>query len=124
MRLQFLQQHKPIRTGHENIKDNRFDFTKNLVFQNWETLFLCLKGPIYPELVKKFWITSKETHIQVSANVLGNNTFITESLIAKLFNLNEEGRRCCNLDGNIKRMQHINAKIFWTKKSSKFVKDL
>lgn len=48
----------------KNLKDNGFDFTETLNVQGWNTLFERLTSPVYPVLVKQFWVhatAEKET---------------------------------------------------------------
>lgn len=75
----------------DNLKANEFDLTKGVKSQGWEEFFNCLKGMVYLELVKQFWIFAKASKLQVNSYVLGHKINISDKSISKL--LNHDGFR-------------------------------
>lgn len=73
--------------------------------QRWETYFDCLKGPVYRELVKDFWV-----HAYVSSGgmifskVVRKSICIIEEDISKLIKHDGTGDRCLNMTTNYVKM--------------------
>lgn len=55
----------------DNLKANGYDLIGDVKTLGWEKFFNRLKGPVYPELVKKFWIHATISKLQISLYVMG-----------------------------------------------------
>src|SRR4051812_26662684 len=73
-----------------NLKANGFQCDVRIFEQGWSKYLDRLVGPIYPELVKDFWVHATVTPTAIISFVLGHEVVITEKLIRKLYNLNDE----------------------------------
>src|SRR3954463_8792155 len=73
-----------------NLKANGFKCDVRIFEQGWSKYLDRLVGPIYPELVKDFWVHATVTPTAIISFVLGHEVVITEKLIRKLYNLNDE----------------------------------
>src|SRR3954465_2967389 len=73
-----------------NLKANGFQCDARILEQGWSKYLDRLVGPIYPELVKDFWVHATVTPTAIISFVLGHEVVITEKLIRKLYNLDDE----------------------------------
>src|SRR3954465_1899923 len=73
-----------------NLKANGFQCDARIFEQGWSKYLDRLVGPIYPELVKDFWVHATITPTAIISFVLGHEVIITENLIRKLYGLNDE----------------------------------
>src|SRR4051812_41458627 len=73
-----------------NLKANGFKCDARVFEQGWSKYLDRLVGPIYPELVKDFWVHATVTSTAIISFVLGHEVVITEKLIRRLYNLNDE----------------------------------
>src|SRR3954462_3161948 len=73
-----------------NLRANGFLCDVRILEQGWSKYLDRLVGPIYPELVKDFWVHATVTPTAIISFVLGQEVVITEKLIRKLYNLNDE----------------------------------
>src|SRR4051812_33805648 len=73
-----------------NLKANGFQCDARIFEQGWSNYLDRLVGPIYPELVKDFWVHATVTPTAIISFVLGHEVIITEKLIRKLYSLNDE----------------------------------
>src|SRR3954468_10400011 len=73
-----------------NLKENGFQCDARIFEQGWSKYLNRLVGPIYPELVKDFWVHATVTPTAIISFVLGHEVVITEKLIRKLYNLDDE----------------------------------
>src|SRR3954467_9135360 len=73
-----------------NLKANGFQCDARIFEQGWSKYLDRLVGPIYPELVKDFWVHATVTPTAIISFVLGHEVIITEKLIRKLYGLNDE----------------------------------
>src|SRR3954466_8886771 len=73
-----------------NLKANGFQCDARIFEQGWSKYLDRLVGPIYPELVKDFWVHATITPTAIISFVLGHEVIITEVLIRKLYNLDDE----------------------------------
>src|SRR3954467_15685518 len=73
-----------------NLKANGFQCDARIFEQGWSKYLDRLVGPIYPELVKDFWVHATVTPTAIISFVLGHEVVITEKLIRKLYNLDDE----------------------------------
>ena len=75
----------------ESMKENSYDLTPGVEFQGWTRYFDRLLGPVFPKLVKEFWIQASTSNHQVTSYVMGKNISISEDLIARLIGHNGGG---------------------------------
>src|SRR3954467_10284746 len=73
-----------------NLKANGFKCDARILEQGWSKYLNRLVGPIYPDLVKDFWVHATVTSTAIISFVLGHEVVISENLIRKLSNLNDE----------------------------------
>ena len=69
----------------KNLKDIGFDFSKILEFQGRKGFFERLTGPVYPVLVKQFWIHDVATKDTISSFVMSRKIVVTEKSIVDPF---------------------------------------
>src|SRR3954468_9181487 len=74
----------------KDLKANGFQCDARIFEQGWSKYLDRLVGPIYPELVKDFWVHATVTPTAILSFVLGHEVIITEKLIRKLYSLNDE----------------------------------
>lgn len=87
----------------KNLKDNGFDFSKTLDLQGWKTFFERLTGPVYPFLVKQFWVHATAEKETVISYVMNRKIVIIEKSIVDLISHNGKGKRTHNAKINVKR---------------------
>ncbi|XP_058741900.1 uncharacterized protein LOC131614314 [Vicia villosa] len=76
----------------ENLEKHEIHLEENMRFQGWAPMFYDLCGPVYPDLVKEFWVHATVMPKAILSLVHGEIFLITESLLRKLFGLmNAEG---------------------------------
>lgn len=78
----------------ENLKENGFDLIDGVNSQGWKGFFDRLKGPVYHELVKQFWIFATTTNLKITSFMLVYKITIFEKSIAKLLNHDGSVKRC------------------------------
>src|SRR3954469_3074981 len=74
----------------ESLKVHGFKPDAKTMAQGWSNYLDRLVGPIYPALVKDFWAHATVTPTAIISFVLGHEVVITEKLIRKLYNLDDE----------------------------------
>src|SRR3954466_4980773 len=76
----------------DNLEANQFHLKEDIIFQGWTSLFAEFVGPVYPDLVKEFWV-----HVVVAPNAIlsfvhGKFVVVTENILRVMFDLkNPEG---------------------------------
>ena len=78
----------------ESRKENNYDLTPDVEFQGWTRYFDRLLGPVFPKLVKEFWIHATTSNHQVTSYMMGKKISISEDLIARLISHNGGGIYC------------------------------
>src|SRR4051812_22438940 len=73
-----------------NLIANGFQSDARILAQGLSNYLDRLVGPIYPELVKDFWVHATVIPTAIISFVLGHEVVITEKLIRKLYNLDDE----------------------------------
>lgn len=68
----------------ESMAENGFDFRQSVHFQGWIKYFERLFGPVFPTLVKEFWIHAQAYPKVIVSSVMGKKLMITEKLISQL----------------------------------------
>ena len=67
-----------------SMKENDYDLTPDVEFQGWKKYFNRLLGPIFPRLVKEFWIHATASDHHVTSFVMRKKIVISEDLIVHL----------------------------------------
>lgn len=96
----------------KNLKENGFDFSKTLELQGWKTFFGRLTGPMYPVLVKKFWVHATAEKETITSYVMNRKIVITEKSIADLISHDGKGKRVHSAKINARREAIIALVIF------------
>ncbi|XP_058725930.1 uncharacterized protein LOC131597240 [Vicia villosa] len=71
----------------ENLDERDIHLKDNMIFQGWEAFLYRLCGPIFPELVKEFWVHASLMPKSFLSFVHGEEISITENLLKRLFGL-------------------------------------
>src|SRR3954469_5456880 len=91
------------------VSGDSVNFRGSDIEQGWSKYLDRLVGPIYPDLVKDFWVHATVTSTAIISFVLGHEVVISEKLIRKLYNLNDEegwsGFRHASVDWSIVEKQ-------------------
>lgn len=96
----------------ENLRGNIYDLYDVLRTKQWKTYFDRLNRPIYPEIVKDFWV-----HAYVSDNrmicskVSGQSICIIKEDISLLIGHDGPGERCINMPTGYSKMCEISSNI-------------
>src|SRR4051812_19656473 len=85
----------------ENLRLNGFNTDAETMAQGWSNYLDRLVGPIYPALVKDLWAHATVTPTAIISFVLGHEVVITEKLIRKLYNLEDEEGSTGPLPGRV-----------------------
>src|SRR3954471_21488672 len=76
----------------DNVEEHQFHLKEDIVFQGWTSLFIEFCGPVYPDLVKEFWIHAVVAPKSIMSFVHGKFVVITENILRVMFDLkNLEG---------------------------------
>ena len=106
----------------ENLRENGFDLFPAVKFQGWESFFDRLIGPVFPHLVKKFWIHAIATPKVILSFVMGKEISITENQIRKL--LGFKGLGVTGMPNGRMEMFMVYSEIFTNGQGSSKVRDL
>ena len=106
----------------DNLKENGFDLLPAVEFQGWKNFFDRLVGPVFPHLVKEFWIHAIASPKVILSFVMGKEISITENLIRKL--LGFEGHGVTGISSGRMDMSKVYAEIFISGQASNKVRDL
>lgn len=85
-----LEVHCETFVNFDSSADNGFDFREIVKFQGWENFFDRLLGPVFPVLVKEFWIHASVYPKVVVSSVMGTKYMVTEQLIRQLIGYEHE----------------------------------
>lgn len=96
----------------KNLKDNHFDFFETLKLQGWKTFFRRLTDPVYPVLVKKFWVHATAEKEIITSYFVNRKIVITEKSIVDLIFHDWKGKRIHSAKINAKREAIIALVIF------------
>ena len=106
----------------ENLRENGFDLFPAVKFQGWERFFDRLIGPVFPYLVKEFWIHAIATPKVILSFVMGKEISITENQIRKL--LGFKGLGVTGMPSGRMEMSRVYSEIFTNGQGSSKVRDL
>ncbi|XP_058766915.1 uncharacterized protein LOC131640532 [Vicia villosa] len=71
----------------DNLDAHDIHRTDDMIFQRWQAFFYGLSGPVYPDLVKEFWVHATVMPKAILSIVHGELFSITENLLRKLLGL-------------------------------------
>lgn len=77
----------------KNLKDNCFDFTEMLNVQGWNTFFKRFTDPVYPVLVRHFWVHANAEKETITSYVMNRKIVITKKSIEDLIGHDGKGKR-------------------------------
>lgn len=106
----------------KSLADNGFDFYNVVLFQGWEKYFDRLVGPVFPTLVKEFWIHASAYPKVIISSVMGKKLMITEKIIKQLIGYEHE--EVPYVSAARRDMKEICAEIFVAGVHSNKIKDL
>lgn len=117
-----LEVHCETFVNFDSFADNGFDFREIVKFQGWEKFFDRLLGPVFPVLVKEFWIHASVYPKVVVSSIMGTKYMVTEQLIRQLVGYKHED--VDYLPPARRDMEEIYAEVFVFGKHSNKIKDL
>lgn len=117
-----LEVHCETFVDFDSLADNGFDFREIVKFQGWEKFFERLPGPVFPVLVKEFWIHASVYPKVVVSSVMGTKFMVTEQLLRKLFGYEHED--VDYLPPSRRDMEEVHAEVFVSGEHSNKIKDL
>lgn len=106
----------------DSLAENGFDFRDAIKFQGWEKFFDRLPSPVYPTLVKEFWIHASWHPKVVVSSVMGTKFMVTEELLRKLFGYKHEDTNY--LPSARRDLDEVHAEVFISGEHSNKIKDL
>lgn len=96
----------------DNLKLNEFDLFEDIAKQKWESFFNRLKGLVYPNLIKYFWLNAKVLDLVISSFVLGNNITISKKSLAKLLSFDRSRKRYYDMSPKGVKIKEVISTIF------------
>lgn len=96
----------------KSLKDNSFNFSEILEFQGWKGFFERLIGPVYPVLVKKFWIHVVYTKDTITSFFMNMKIVVTLKSFADSISYNGCGKRVYNVKTGARREAMVASIIF------------
>lgn len=106
----------------DSLAENGFDFREAVKYQGWEKFFDRLPGPVYPTLVKEFWIHASSYPKVVVSSVMGTKFMVTEELLRQLFGYQHED--VDYLPPARRDLDEVHAEVFISGEHSNKIKDL
>src|SRR4051812_1410033 len=106
----------------DNLEENQFHLKEDIIFQGWTSLFAEFVGPVYPDLVKEFWVHAVVAPKAILSFVHGKSVVVTENILGMMFDLkNPEGAFEADQRTNL---GDILSTLYLNVKKNKHVKDL
>src|SRR3954471_3153250 len=76
----------------DSVEEHDFHLKEDIIFQGWTSLFAEFCGPVYPDLVKEFWVHAVVAPKSILSFVHGKFVVVTENILRMMFDLrNPEG---------------------------------
>src|SRR3954471_23688475 len=76
----------------DSLEEHDFRLKEDIIFQGWTSLFAEFCGPVYPDLVKEFWVHAVVAPKSIMSFVHGKFAVVTENILRMMFDLrNPEG---------------------------------
>src|SRR4051812_4146375 len=106
----------------DNLEENQFHLKEDIIFQGWTSLFAEFVGPVYPDLVKEFWVHAVVAPKAILSFVHGKFVVVTENILRVMFDLkNPEGAFESDQRADL---EDILSTLYPNVKKTKHVKDL
>src|SRR3954464_13520916 len=106
----------------DNLEENQFHLKEDIIFQGWTSLFAEFVGPVYPDLVKEFWVHAVVAPKAILSFVHGKSVVVTENILRTMFDLkNPEGAFEADQRTDL---GDILSTLYLNPKKNKHVKDL
>lgn len=106
----------------KSLADNGYDFRHTIRFQGWNRYLYRLIGPVFPSLVKEFWIHAQAYPKVIISSVMGKKPMINEKLISQLIGYEHTG--IVATPANRRDMKEICSEVFLSGVHSNKIKDL
>src|SRR3954465_9682987 len=71
----------------DNIEEHQYNLKEDVIFQGWTSLFAEFCGPVYPDLVKEFWVHAVVAPKSILSFVHGKFVVVTENILRTMFDL-------------------------------------
>ena len=94
------------------MKENGHDLIPDVEFQGWMKYFDNLIGPVFPKLVKEFWIHATTSNHEVTSYVMGKKIIIIEDFIGKFIGYDGSGIRCIDMAEKGSDLTTVSKEIF------------
>lgn len=117
-----LEVHCEMLVDFISLADNGFDIQNIVHFQGWVKYFDRLIGPVFPTLVKEFWIHASAYPKVIISSVMGTKLMITEDLIKQLIGYEHEDVEY--VPAARRNMEEISEEVFMSGVHSNKFKDL
>src|SRR3954469_1436283 len=76
----------------DSLEEHNFRLKEDIIFQGWASLFSEFCGPVYPDLIKEFWVHAVVAPKSILSFVHGKFVVVTENIPRMMFDLkNPEG---------------------------------
>src|SRR3954468_6178898 len=76
----------------DSLEEHNFRLKEDIIFQGWASLFSEFCGPVYPDLVKEFWVHAVVAPKSILSFVHEKFMVVTENILRMMFDLrNPEG---------------------------------
>src|SRR4051812_29410370 len=71
----------------DSLEKHEFHLKEDMLFQGWTSLFSEFCGPVYPKLVKEFWVHVVVSPKSILSFVHGKFVVVTENILRMMFEL-------------------------------------
>src|SRR4051812_34942206 len=85
----------------ENLREHGFNTNAETMEQGWSNYFERLVEPVYPDLVKDFWVHATVTPTALISFVLRHEVVVIEKMIMKLYSLDDSEGTTSAIPGRI-----------------------
>src|SRR3954462_14055363 len=73
----------------DSLEEHNFRLKEDILFQGWTSLFAEFCGPVYPDLVKEFWVHAVVAPKSILSFVHGKFVVVTENILRMMFDLKD-----------------------------------
>lgn len=108
----------------QSLEDSGCNLNHNVDTQEWNRFFDHLHGPVFPKLVKEFWIHPTAADNVVTSYVMGKKITITEDVIGRLYGHDGNGIKYLDMAKEISNLSLVSKEIFTDGMPSNNVKNL
>src|SRR3954469_17003585 len=71
----------------DSLEEHDFCLKEDIIFRGWTSLFAEFCGPVYPDLVKEFWVHAVVAPKSILSFVHGKFVVVTENILRMMFDL-------------------------------------